>query len=70
MSYSIRNLLAADSATTQNTLLDSGREKWLPAFVEYYDLHLASAITSSAQFAMQQVDCALNDRLSISNLES
>ena len=59
---SIRELLAADTPAEHDERLENARSRWSSAFVDYYDGHLAAAVTSSAQLTIRQVTYLVHDQ--------
>jgi len=52
---SVREILAAGTPTEHEERSENARSRWSPAFLEYYDTHLAAAVTASAQVTIHQV---------------
>lgn len=64
---SVREILAADTPVEHAERSENARTRWSPAFLEYYDKHLAAAVTSSAQFAIHQLDLVHKPYVGITN---
>jgi len=52
----VRDLLRCTNTDEYKTKFVDVRDRWSPGFVEYYEEHLITAVTMSAEFAIQQLN--------------